>query len=279
MRFIKITFALLIFSYYANIAIAENLTRKDLQKIISNVNESEQSLEKHGLPPSDCENCNEIQECKSYVKGKRVLYIGDSHSYLHKSHGTRMGNLVYSKIKACGASDIRYEAFCGSRPADYTAKRTPKTSCGHSTFSNQNFKTSKTGAGIGLKALSAESKAEHVVINLGDNMFSGKKENGKTKLYLSSRDKASEEIKALLNDLTTDQKCTWIGPVYHSPGKYYSKANREVDKLYSVLKESIQSRCRLIDSRNYFTTTHPNDGLHLTNEESEIWGIHLANDI
>lgn len=42
--------------------------------------------------------------------------------------------------------------------------------------------------------------------------------------------------------------------------------------MYELLDMGIAERCRLIDSCLVFESTSPNDGLHLVESESKIWG-------
>ena len=83
------------------------------------------------------------KSCEERFNGKNVLYIGDSHSYLRNANNGRMGNEVYNKIASCGASAIRYESFCGSRPVNFADGRRPSTSCGYSSINSNGFETKK----------------------------------------------------------------------------------------------------------------------------------------
>ena len=130
-----------------------------------------------------------------------------------------------------------------------------------------------------LSALSEETGATHVVINLGDNMFDWRRFGGISLGSVRGKEFIKNEVNQLLKSMKAGQECTWIGPVYHNPGRVYRKPNSEVDKLYEALDEALDGKCRLIDSRPAFTSTSPNDGLHLTDSESAEWGAFLADKI
>ena len=185
-----------------------------------------------------------------------------------------MGNQVANKIKSCGASSFHYEGFCGSRPKHWFGGKKPSTSCGHSSMGEEGFHTSSKGKGDDLATLSEKTGAEHVMINLGDNMFNWR--NGKLTSYIGSPEAIITEVRGLVSELSNDQECTWIGPTYHSTGKSYHKLNETVDVMYDLLDMGIAGRCRLIDSRPVFESTSPNDGLHLVESESKVWGEKIA---
>jgi hypothetical protein len=49
--------------------------------------------------------------------------------------------------------------------------------------------------------------------------------------------------------------------------------------MYEILTEAMNGKCSLIDNRNLFTRTAPNDGLHLINSESRDWGLRISGQI
>ncbi len=254
------------------------------KQAIKELNTIQEKVESYVEPISGNTNCSDIDtdkkySCKENFNNKNVLYIGDSHSYLFSKNGDRMGNKVADKVNSCGASDFHYRSFCGARPKNWMPGNTPKTTCGHSLLSGSEFKTANSGKGVSLDILINNIGPDHIIINLGDNMFSWKSSGNKRKAYISSSTAVLNEVKGLLKQLSSKHTCTWIGPIYHSPGKSYIKPNSEVDKLYSLLIKGIDGRCTLIDGRSYFTKTSPNDGLHLINKESKIWGEKIADNL
>lgn len=217
--------------------------------------------------------------CEESFGSKSVLYIGDSHSYLRSREGNRMGNRVANRVKECGASEFHYRGVCGSRPLNWSGDRRPRSTCGVSEMGPQHFNTQNSGQTDNLDTLIRDTNAEVVMINLGDNMFNWRSRNGVREAYVSSQPSLVNEVRGLLQSLSVEQKCIWIGPTYHSRGSSYYKPNSAVDELYSILSTAINGRCRLMDSRDYFEETSPNDGLHLVPSESRRWGDSIARDL
>jgi hypothetical protein len=231
-------------------------------------------------PTGDCDKLKAITksslQCIGDYKDKKVLYIGDSHSVLYSKTGTTMGNKISDKLKKCGASEVHYRGVCGSRPKSWMPGKTPKTTCGLSSMGPSTYKTTKKGETKNLSDLQKEVKPEVIVINLGDNMFTWKKVNGKNEGTIPSSTKVISEVQALLKTIPSQVNCVWIGPVYHSKGRHYHKPNKAVDKLYDAIIKGVGSRCQLVDSRGVFSSTKANDGLHLLPSESKVWGENIA---
>ena len=230
-------------------------------------------------PKRDNKERAPASSCEELFGGKDVLYIGDSHSYLTSKNGSRMGNKIANRVKECGSSSFHYRGVCGSRPANWMPGKTPSSRCGVSSMGPDSFSTQNRGQTENLSTLSEKTGAKVVMINLGDNMFSWKSSGGRYNAYIRSSDSVQNEVSGLLKVLKEDQKCVWIGPAYHSPGKSYSKSNAVVDEMYEALDTAIGNRCKVIDSRPYFSNSLPNDGLHFTSGESSRWGSEIAKDL
>ncbi len=219
------------------------------------------------------------QSCEELFSGKDVLYIGDSHSYLTSQKGSRMGNKIAQRVEQCGAATFHYRGVCGSRPSNWMPGKVPRSTCGVSSMGPGQFQTQSKGQSENLAQLSEKTGAQVVMINLGDNMFNWRSGGSRKEAYISSEKRVEDEVKGLLKVLEDQQQCVWIGPAYHSPGKSYAKSDAAVDQMYSALQKAIGSRCRIIDSRKYFSSSTPNDGLHFISSESERWGDAIAKDL
>lgn len=211
-------------------------------------------------------------------ENKEVLYIGDSHSYLYSKDGSRMGNQVYKQLEACGADGVEYHGVCGSRPSSWMPGKTPASKCGVSKITDSGFSTANSGKTKNIEQLQGQKDPDVVIINLGDNMFSWKIKNGKRYSQINSAN-VIREVAALVANIDKSKECIWIGPVYHTPSKSLAKSNAHVDQMYAAIKQGLKGRCDLVDSRDTFSKTSPNDGLHLTNKESKIWGDALASKL
>jgi hypothetical protein len=247
-------------------------------------------------PPTDNANCvtrvpasiESTDACPNLeYENSRVLYIGDSHSVIPKENPTsgseRLGNVVGDAIEACSGATLSYYAVCGSRPRSWTGDSQPSTRCGITEKNGDDFsyKYSRTESTRtdNLQTIIKNTPPKHVLINLGDNMFSYKKVGGKSVASVGSRSSLTAEIEKMLNGLPHDATCSWVGPTYHKEGTLYKKTNAVVDEFYEVLSSAIGSRCELIDSRPFFSETSPNDGLHLIRSESRIWGQSILSEI
>ncbi len=248
------------------------------------LSEAQDLLGEVGSPPQNhCQDCKEAAnpECPTnrYL-GMKIVYIGDSHSYLRKANGQRMGNQVFNALNTCGASSITYAAACGSRPRNWKRDSTPKSTCGITSFhSSGKFQKSTKGSLPNLSTLIENNDADLVIINLGDNMFNWHSSGGLRHARSPSNSSLQNEVQSLTKDIPTETQCIWIGPAYHSRGKSYHKSNTEVDKLYEGIKSGVAGKCTLVDSRSFFNQTSPNDGLHLTSSESKHWGEKLASTL
>ena len=163
---------------------------------------------------------------------------------------------------------------------------TARSSCGVTSYTTgSNLSASVRGAVPGFSSLLQSSNPRRVVINLGDNMFRVRTSGGITRLTAPtdtttpSRQAVIQEIQTMLNQIPAGKECFWVGPTYHTQGSTYAKANAEVDLMYAILTEAMNGKCSLIDNRNLFTQTAPNDGLHLINSESRDWGLRIAGQI
>lgn len=219
-------------------------------------------------------NFNNNRCSTNRFQNQSVLYIGDSHSYLRSQNGDRMGNQVYTRLNECGASNVQYHAACGSRARSWMPGSTPKTPCGLTTITNNGFRTANSGSTRNIEQLQRDQNPNVVIINLGDNMFGWS--GGRSSINQSS---VAREVAALVAAIDRNRSCIWIGPTYHSPGSSYTKPNAHVDQMYQAISQGLNGRCDLIDSRDVFSRTRPNDGLHLTGPESTVWGNSLADKL
>jgi hypothetical protein len=125
-----------------------------------------------------------------------------------------------------------------------------------------------------IRALQDDNNPDLIIINLGDNMFNWNRRSGRTRSSINSN-KVATQVYNFVQAIDNYRECIWIGPTYHFPGKPYVKRNSDVDLMYKGISKGLAGRCTLIDSRDTFKSTAPNDGLHLTNSESQIWGMSL----
>lgn len=216
--------------------------------------------------PPAAESLPNTCESQRYSE-KQVLYIGDSHSYLRSADGNRMGNQVVTQLRQCGAAGVQYHGVCGSRPSSWMPGRTPSSTCGVSTITNSGFSTASNGRTRNIEQLQQDQNPGVVIINLGDNMFGWS--SGRSSI---NQDRVVSEVSALVGAIDEGRDCIWIGPTYHSPGSSYTKTNAHVDQMYTAIQRGLNGRCELVDSRPVFSSTRPNDGLHLTESESTQWG-------
>lgn len=222
-------------------------------------------------------------------ENKSILYIGDSHSVVPtqvtNDSSRRLGHVVSDSLKACQGAQVAYFAACGSRPSSWSGDEKPRSSCGITENSSNGFNyrystvTGENGRRVpvthrtdNLETLVNRHEPKEAIINLGDNMFSWKRENGKSVATLGNAEAKAREVTAMLDKLPEGANCTWVGPTYHSTGSIYRKPNAIVDEFYTMLSGALRGRCHLIDSRPIFSSTQPNDGLHLVKSESRRWG-------
>lgn len=226
-------------------------------------------------------------------KNKSILYIGDSHSVIPTQSGMggerRLGHVVGDSLNACEGARVAYYAACGSRPSSWSGSERPRSSCGITENSPDGFnyrystvvgedgrRVPVTHRTDNLDTIVEQHGPEEAIINLGDNMFSWNREGGKSVASLGNAEAKAREVEAMLNKLPSGANCTWVGPTYHSTGSLYRKPNAVVDEFYTMLSGALRGRCRLIDSRPIFSTTEPNDGLHLVRSESRRWGQEIV---
>jgi len=203
-----------------------------------------------------------------------TVYIGDSHSAVYGQ--SSLARALSESAESCPGAKFNLYAACGSSPQSWLSDNTVTSSCGTLHRTDQ---TNITGQALpNLSTITQQNNPNQVIINLGDNMFNWRRQNGKLTASLNST-RAATDIQRLLNGLPERSTCYWIGPTYHSVGSIYSKSNQVIDQFYSVLTGTIGQRCRIIDSRPFFTATRPNDGLHLVPSESQSWGEQIVSSI
>jgi len=208
----------------------------------------------------------------SQAQAARVLYIGDSHSYLatHAEEGAtkRLGHVLLEGLKGAG-HELDYYAACGSAPKGWA--NGGRTGCGYTRVVGGVFESKKSFDFPRLASLDPK-RFTHYIVNLGDNLFNWERQ-GK---FVSrvSRARVSSELSAFFEALgtTTPENCTWVGPTYHLAGASYHKTNEAVDELYAALKTALAGKCRLLDSRAIVVTKTPSDGLHHVSKDSAAWG-------
>lgn len=257
-------------------------------------------------PPASGDDCVErapaatekevINGCpKEEFKNSNILYIGDSHSVIPRENpgnSPRLGNRLMAAIEKCEGAKLTYNAVCGASPRSFTGDSRPSSTCGvsekfggnfeyrYSTYTdNQGRTRPHTHDSSNLSTMVEREAPAHAIINLGDNMFNWSKKNGKSEATVKNPEGKIRDIQKMLEGLPTGAQCTWVGPTYHSEGRFYRKPNRVVDEFYLVLRTALGNRCRLIDSRPLFSQTSPNDGLHLVPSESRTWGDHILSEI
>ncbi len=255
--------------------VRDSLSRGDLTRAVNRMVD----------PPVDGEDCGPQRAPASVPQGdcpserfenKSVLYLGDSHSVMPNNtaqgNDQRFGHVFGEKLQACAGTSLHYHAYCGSRPRSYTNENGPRTGCGATSWSPEgfNYQTSNDEA-PNLSEMMEAAQPQEVVINLGDNMFGWRTVDGKREAYVPDPERLILEIDSMIDQVPEGATCSWIGPTYHAEGTLYRKSLLAVDQFYAVLQTAIQGRCRLIDSRPFFTTTSPNDGLHLIPSESSHW--------
>lgn len=224
-------------------------------------------------------------------ENKSILYIGDSHSVIPTQvageNDRRLGHVVTGALIACAGAQVAYSAVCGSRPRSWTSSDRARSTCGITESSSAGFnyrystvigeggnRVPVTHRADNLETLVEKNSPQEAIINLGDNMFSWSREDGKSVASLPDPESSAQEISRMLDRLPANANCTWVGPTYHSSGSgsLYQKPNRVVDQFYTMLESTLRGRCSLIDSRPIFESTRPNDGLHLVRSESRRWG-------
>jgi hypothetical protein len=215
------------------------------------------------------------EECLgASFQNSSTVYIGDSHSAVFGQ--SSLARSLSQSAESCPGAEFNLYAACGSSPRSWLSEGTVSSSCG--TLHRGNL-TNRTGQALpNLATISQQNQPDQVIINLGDNMFSWRRNNGKLTASLNSN-RTATEVQRLINALPERSQCYWVGPTYHSVGSVYSKPNEVVDQFYSVLGQAIGDRCRIVDSRPFFTTTRPNDGLHLVPSESQSWGEQIVSTI
>lgn len=213
-----------------------------------------------------------------------ILYIGDSHSRMtdkeRAKQSRRFGTSFVLDLESSG-HNVDYYAICGATPQTWATGKSDDE-CAHITTHRKNdgtFDNKPIGFGP-FRSLNNASMASTVVINLGDNLFDwqGQKNGPKTAASVT-KSKILDQVQQLLNSLNANQKCIWISPCYHAPGAGYSKSKELVDRMYDALKEAINGRCSIVDSRPIFSATISNDGLHFTDNESALWGARVAAEV
>jgi hypothetical protein len=240
-------------------------------------------VEDMGNAPRENQNCvseNPGRCPHNRFHNQKVLYLGDSHSYLQTESTNRMGRVLSNALGDCPGNELEYRAACGNRALNWHAGRRPQNMCGISSHGRHGF-TSGT-SGNNLKNLSEEIETENpgeIIINLGDNMFRWSGTPRTASLPPASRTQVTNAVRTLLALIPSSTSCIWIGPTYHSYGATYRKSNEVVDLMYNTLREAINGRCDLIDSRPFFSSTSKNDGLHLTGTESIEWGNSILNEM
>lgn len=181
-----------------------------------------------------------------------TLYIGDSHS---------TNPAFYNTIMQRFGADTNYYASCGAnsnhwRTGGYTS------SCGqiHSRTTQP------------LTQLQQNTNAEKVIINLGDNHISWSGSHPRRATGVSAT--AASDFRRLVETLPSDTLCYWVGPVWGSSGSLYSKPDHIVNEIYSILHQSIGSRCTIIDCRDSINRSNSGDGLHYN--DSTAWAQCIA---
>lgn len=214
------------------------------------------------------------------AQAKSILYIGDSHSYISPNEtpgqATRFGSAL---IAALGRDQhsVHYYGACGASARTWATG--PTTSCGATKALPHRPMESRTqGRFESLSQLNSPA-FDTVIINLGDNLFNWQREGGKSRAAVRSSDEVIAQVRQLLASVRNNQECVWVGPTYHNEGSLYSKSNQAVDHMYRALNEALAGRCRLIDSRGFFSTTTPGDGLHFSDPESARWGSLVSAEI
>ncbi len=209
----------------------------------------------------------------SSVLHAAVLYIGDSHSVVRsltiEEDKRRFGNVFYDALVAQG-HQVNFYAACGSSAEDWA--RGDSTTCGYTSIVDGKFTYSVEANFPALAKVYAPAKHSQVIVNLGDNMFDWKQNNGKREANFS-QSMLNVNINAFFAKLPamTSEQCTWIGPTYHVEGTNYRKSNAAVDQLYRSLGKLLADKCRLIDSRTLVIAREPNDGLHHSFADGQLW--------
>lgn len=181
-----------------------------------------------------------------------TLYIGDSHSTNPGFHDTIMQHL---------GRNTNYYASCGSH-SNHWRNGGYRSSCG-------NIQTPTTQP---LAQLQQNTNAEKVIINLGDNHISWTGSNPRQATGVSPS--AASDFRRLVETLPAHVTCYWVGPVWGSAGSTYNKPDRIVNEIYSLLQQSIGSRCTIVDCRDAVSRQNAGDGLHYN--DSRAWAQCIA---
>jgi hypothetical protein len=160
---------------------------------------------------------------QDYNQHNKVLFIGDSHSvgpFGTGLHEKLVDNQWY----------VHLLASCSSTPSHWV-KGGFVSHCGTVEFKYNSKNKLKLRKTIPLSLLFSTDKPDFVIIALGANL--AKTSKAKTGLQLKS-----------IAQLLSGKPCFWIGP----PDSPKLKVNQDTF-VYPKLKEIIQSKCKLFDSR------------------------------
>jgi len=266
------------------VVVERSLASGDLSKAVNTIVEAPNSDPDCDPIVEDTAVKNDNSLCPNQeLAGKPVLYLGDSHSYIpsetSSGNGVRLGHKMIESIGSCPGTELHYHAACGSRPRSWIGSGKVSSPCGVTKRGPDGFKAENKGSTENLIKLSEDINPGHIIINLGDNMFNWRNENGLSVAYIGSESRLVNEMRDFIFEIPNESDCTWIGPAYHVPGSTYSKSNSAVDDMVRLIKEGINARCKFIDSRQMSGTTSPNDGLHMTRADSRRWADFVLSNL
>lgn len=217
----------------------------------------------------------------SPVTDAKVLYIGDSHSYISEQNvaenAGRFGHVLLVGLRSRGL-EVDYYAACGSAPTGWVIGAT--TNCGYTQIVGDRFLGPLSSRYPALSEIYSAEVYTQLIINHGDNMFNWRAIGSKRVASVNATGIARSLATFFARlPLATPENCTWIGPTYHVEGSIYRKTNAVVDEFYTSLESSLLNKCRLIDSRPLVVPVVPNDGLHHVSSDSRTWAQGVLNHL
>ncbi|MBO9667413.1 MAG: SGNH/GDSL hydrolase family protein [Bdellovibrio sp.] len=195
---------------------------------------------------------------------RRVLFIGDSHSY------GKFGEEVDKYLRTI-STDVTSMASCGSSPSTWMASSDnyQSTNCGY-------WQRDSKGRDTRVKKHKVNSFPEELqrlepdftVVALGTNIL-GSKENIQRELPI---------VQQMLNEIAKSKsQCVWVGPPDLAKNPF--KAN--LAEGNKALKKLVQkNNCIYVDSTTLTKYQEgTSDGLHYGPKDSAKWGIAVAKKI
>lgn len=203
----------------------------------------------------------------------KVLFIGDSHSVMQFGHSLveALGPQVQRyAVAAAAAGDWNKPYICAAgKPCGFIY--------GYSTPKGDRYNRPVPSDFKGLRGLLRSTQARAVIVALGTN-------DANQRCHLNP-DQRMNDIQKLLATIGS-RRCYWVGPPIYKEGPLADQCGPLYEDFVSQMKETIQSHCTFIDSREIIdpSTSKPiqsdlEDQIHFSPELSVVWAREAAKQI